>query len=59
MIEAERGDIWAIRFDPSEGDEIRKVRPAIIMTAHSAGRMRLHIVVRLRGGALNLNSTSG
>ncbi len=23
-----RGDIWMVRFDPSEGDEIRKIRPA-------------------------------
>jgi len=45
MSDAERGEVWEIRFDPSEGDEIKKIRPAVVMTAHSAGRMRLHIVV--------------
>jgi len=40
-----RGDIWTIRFDPSEGDEIQKIRPAVVMTAAGAGKMRLQIVV--------------
>jgi mRNA interferase MazF len=45
MTQAKRGEVWEIRFDPSEGDEIRKIRPAVVMTAQSAGRMQLHIVV--------------
>ena len=49
MTDALRGEIWDVRFDPSEGDEIRKVRPAVVMTAHSAGRMQLHIVVPITG----------
>jgi mRNA interferase MazF len=40
-----RGDVWSVRFDPSEGDEIQKIRPAVVMTAQGVGRMRLHIVV--------------
>lgn len=43
----ERGDLWTVRFDPSEGDEIQKVRPAVVMTDAEAGRMDLHIVVPL------------
>jgi len=43
--EVNRGDIWLIRFDPSEGDEIQKVRPAVVMTVAAAGRMQLQIVV--------------
>jgi mRNA interferase MazF len=49
MPEIRRGDVWEVRFDPSEGDEIKKIRPAVIMTAHSAGRMQLHIVVPITG----------
>jgi mRNA interferase MazF len=41
----QRGDIWTIRFDPSEGDEIQKIRPAVVMTVAGAGRIRLQIVV--------------
>jgi mRNA interferase MazF len=40
-----RGEIWEVRFDPSEGDEIKKVRPAVVMTAQEAGRMQLQLVV--------------
>jgi mRNA interferase MazF len=49
MPEVQRGGVWEVRFDPSEGDEIRKIRPAVVMTAHSAGRMQLHIVVPITG----------
>ena len=49
MTSALRGEVWAVRFDPSEGDEIGKVRPAVVMTAHTAGRMQLHIVVPITG----------
>lgn len=45
MPDVKRGEVWELRFDPSEGDEIKKVRPAVVMTAHGAGRMRLQIVV--------------
>lgn len=45
----ERGDIWTIRFDPSEGDEIQKIRPAVVMTVAGAGKMRLQIVVPITG----------
>ena len=43
------GDIWTIRFDPSEGDEIQKIRPAVVMTASGAGKIRLQIVVPITG----------
>ena len=44
-----RGDVWHVSFDPSEGDEIRKIRPAVVMTAQGVGKMRLHIVVPITG----------
>lgn len=40
-----RGEVWEVRFDPSEGDEIKKIRPAIVMSIRGAGRMNLLIVV--------------
>jgi len=49
MTDAKRGEVWEIRFDPSEGDEIQKIRPAVVMTARSAGRVQLHIVVPITG----------
>jgi len=44
-----RGDVWEIRFDPSEGDEIKKIRPAVVMTTQGVGKMRLQIVVPITG----------
>ena len=40
-----RGEIWSVQFDPSVGDEIQKLRPAVIVTIAGAFRHRLQIVV--------------
>lgn len=42
---AARGQVWRIRFDPAEGDEIKKVRTAVVMSENAIGRLRLKIVV--------------
>jgi mRNA interferase MazF len=42
-----RGDVWEV--DPSEGDEIRKIRPAVVMSANGVGRLQLRIVVPITG----------
>jgi mRNA interferase MazF len=44
-----RGEIWEVSFDPSEGDEIKKTRPAVVMSIRNAGRMALHIVAPITG----------
>ena len=40
-----RGEVWRIRFDPAEGDEINKVRTAVVVSENAVGRLRLKIVV--------------
>jgi mRNA interferase MazF len=40
-----RGEIWLIDFDPAIGAEIRKARPAVVMSVDSVGRLPLRIVV--------------
>jgi mRNA interferase MazF len=40
-----RGEVWRIRFDPAEGDEIKKVRLAVVIGANGVGKLRLKIVV--------------
>lgn len=40
-----RGEIWLIRFDPAVGAEIRKLRPAVVVSDDSVGRLPLRIVV--------------
>ncbi len=40
-----RGEVWLIRFDPIEGAEIDKTRPAVVVNPSSVGRLPLRIVV--------------
>ena len=40
-----RGEVWWVEFDPSIGSEIRKTRPAVIVSNDSANRYLLRVVV--------------
>jgi mRNA interferase MazF len=40
-----RGEIWLIDFDPAVGAEIRKTRPAVVISIDSIGRLPLRLVV--------------
>jgi len=40
-----RGEIWWVDFDPTRGSEIRKRRPAVIVTADGLNRGRRTVVV--------------
>src|SRR4051794_723708 len=40
-----RGEIWLIDFDPAVGAEIRKIRPAVVLSMDAIGRLSLRIVV--------------
>jgi mRNA interferase MazF len=40
-----RGQVWDLRFDPSVGAEIQKVRPAVVVSEDTIGRLPLRIVV--------------
>jgi mRNA interferase MazF len=33
-----RGEIWQVSFDPTVGAEIRKTRPAVIVSSNSLDR---------------------
>lgn len=40
-----RGQIWWVNLDPSQDSEIRKRRPAIVVTANALNRARRTVVV--------------
>jgi mRNA interferase MazF len=40
-----RGEIWLVDFDPAVGAEIRKARPAVVVSVDAVGRLPLRIVV--------------
>ena len=43
----QRGEIWLVQFGPSVGAEIRKIRPAVVISLDTVGRLPLRIVVPL------------
>lgn len=40
-----RGEVWWVNFDPSEGREIQKCRPAVILTVNALNKARGTVVV--------------
>jgi mRNA interferase MazF len=45
VSEVRRGDIWWVALDPTLGSEIRKTRPAVVITADALNRARRTVVV--------------
>ena len=45
MVAMKRGEIWWVEFDPSRGSEIRKTRPAVIISNDVANRHLSRVVV--------------
>jgi len=44
-IDPRRGEIWLVDFDPAVGAEQRKLRPAVVLSLPSIGKLPLRIVV--------------
>jgi mRNA interferase MazF len=40
-----RGEIWLVNFDPTIGSEIRKTRPAIILSGQPFNQLRRTVIV--------------
>ncbi|MBC7214130.1 MAG: type II toxin-antitoxin system PemK/MazF family toxin [Burkholderiaceae bacterium] len=40
-----RGEVWWVEFDPAVGSEIRKMRPAVIVSNDAANRNLARVVV--------------
>ena len=40
-----RGEVWLVDFDPTVGAEIRKIRPAVVISVDAIGRLPLRMVV--------------
>lgn len=48
------GEVWEVNFSPQIGDEIQKVRPAVIVNNDSIGVLDLKVVVPVTDGFRNL-----
>jgi|SRR5437016_4382330 len=40
-----RGEVWLVDFDPAIGAEIHKIRPALVVSVDTIGRLPLRMVV--------------
>ncbi len=45
LIIPKQGEVWLVDFDPSVGSEMKKRRPAIVISDNSVGKLPLRIVV--------------
>jgi len=43
----QRGEVWIVNFDPTVGSEIRKTRPAVVVSSDAVGRLPVKLVVPL------------
>jgi mRNA interferase MazF len=43
-----RGEVWLVEFEPQRGAEIRKTRPAVVISVREVEILPLRIVVPLR-----------
>jgi mRNA interferase MazF len=42
-----RGDVWLVGFDPVKGDEIKKSRPAVVISTDAINPLKTKLVVPL------------
>jgi mRNA interferase MazF len=40
----QRGDVWMVNFDPTIGTEIRKIRPAVVISSNTIGVLPIKLV---------------
>jgi mRNA interferase MazF len=39
-----RGEVWLVNFDPTVGAEIKKTRPAVVLSSDAVGRLPIKLV---------------
>ncbi len=44
-----RGEVWLVNFEPQIGAEIRKTRPAVVISVDAIGKLPLRLVVPITG----------
>ena len=43
------GEIWLINFDPTQGDEIKKTRPAVVLSSDTIKKLSIKLVAPVTG----------
>lgn len=42
-----RGEVWLVKLDPTEGDEMKKTRPCVVVSSDGVGKLAIKLVVPL------------
>ena len=40
-----RGDVWRVALDPTQGSEIKKTRPCVVLTHNTVNKLRKTVIV--------------
>lgn len=40
----QRGEVWLVNFDPTIGSEIKKIRPAAVISSNAVGKLPIKLV---------------
>lgn len=52
-VSPKRGEIWWVRLDPTQGAEIQKTRPCLVLTSNILNRLRQTVIVVPLSSAAN------
>jgi mRNA interferase MazF len=44
-----RGEVWWVDFNPHQGSEMNKVRPAVVLSVNGIGKLPVRVVVPITG----------
>lgn len=50
VVKPLRGDVWLVRLDPTEGSEIRKTRPCVVVSPERLSHHEIFIVAPMSTG---------
>jgi mRNA interferase MazF len=45
-----RGEIWFVNFDPTVGTEIKKIRPAVVVSSDAVGKLPIKLIALITDG---------
>ena len=49
LPDPQRGEVWRVNFDPTVGEEIKKVRPAVVISSDAIGVLSVRLVAPTTG----------
>ena len=48
-VNPKRGEVWNVRFDPTEGAEIQKTRPAVVVSSDAVRPLPIKLIAPITG----------